>query len=414
MAGVTYHRHPEARAEEAPLAARAGELIFFAGNLAWSPTTGIPEECRPVPGYPNHWSQINRDLTYVYGVLDRILAGAGSSLVSTLKLNSYHTHAADTFEGLRLRGDWFDRDGPPASTLVLVPHLPVTGARAMIDGVSVLADAGHPRRAHASGTPGAPMPPHEQIWGYKIYSKAVAGGGLIFTSGRTNNVIGSAGAKPDPLRPYQQNRPREATAVILDYLLAMLDDLGVGKDLIVKADIHVSDMAFVPELDRVWRDRFGADGPARSIMPSTFPTDNTIIEVEFVCIDPASGIRREQVVVPGIDLADELAPHATRAGDLLFLSGISTRPEAGRNSPRPALEHALERAEAICAAGGADIGSCVRQRAAYDDLHWLGIANDVWREAAGARVPPTSAFSSACPLGERPSAHVDLVAWCGR
>lgn len=181
-----------------------------------------------------------------------------------MKLNSYHVEAGDTFEGLRLRRDWFEPEAPPASTLLLVPGLPVAGARAMIDGVAVASDAQRPRRALVSDTPGAPMPPHERIWRYKIYSKDIAGGGFIFTSGRTNNVIGSAGAKADPLRPHQQDRGCEAARVILDYLMAMIAEFGAGVGHTVKADMHVADMALVPALDAVRREVFGADGPART------------------------------------------------------------------------------------------------------------------------------------------------------
>lgn len=50
-----------------------------------------------------------------------------------------------------------------------------------------------------------------------------------------------------------------------------------------------------------------------AIMPSSFPTDNTIIEIEFVCIDPATSLRREEIAVRDMDRASDLVPHAMRA-----------------------------------------------------------------------------------------------------
>src|SRR3546814_19638366 len=64
---------------------------------------GVPDGIAALEGYPHHWSRINRELEYVYGVMGEVLADAGSSLGHTLKINSFHTAAEDVYEALRLR-----------------------------------------------------------------------------------------------------------------------------------------------------------------------------------------------------------------------------------------------------------------------------------------------------------------------
>ncbi len=423
--------HPEAQEGDAPLVARAGDLVFVGGGIAHHPRQGIPEACRPVPGYPNHWSQINRDLTFVYDTLNGALEQAGSDLRQMMKLNSFHTRAEDTFEGLRLRREWFGSDAPPASTLVLVPELPVQGARALIDGVALAGDAALPRRAVSTGTPGAPMPPHERIWGYKIYSKLVRGGGFVFTSGRTNNVIGGAADNPsvrDPVRPHARNRPAAATRTILDYLRAALADIGADFSHVVKAEIHLDDPRHLAEIEPVWREAFGERGPARSVVTTGFPTDNTIIEVELVAVDPEGPYRAEPIVLDDLGPPLGAEPHAVRAGPYLFLSGQlptdgvhplhpKARPDPGcpfHQSPaRLQAAVAIDRVERLCAAAGGSLQTVLRRRLALCDLSWQAVVDEVWRERAGG-LPPSSVFRTSGPL-PLPEAGLqfDVVAWCG-
>lgn len=413
--GVKRYWLPETEGIGAPWAIRAGDLVFCAGAMAYDPVWGVPESVLPLPGYPNHWSQINRELTFVYENLGRILKDAGASLPDTLKINSYHCCPEDVYEALRLRGDFFGKDAPPPSTLVLVPELPVRDARVAIDLITLAGDAQRPREALVNSTPNAPMPPHERIWGHRIYSKAVRGGGFIFTSGRTNNVIGAASdqaslGKKDS--PYEADRSTVSTALILDYLDDVLASFGAGPEHIAKAEIHINDPRLIAGIDEVWYRRFGNEGPARIVVPADFPTENSIMEIEFIAVDPAGPYRVEQIHAPEVPAHFASEPQAVKAGPYLFLSGMlatdyrhGVAPE-GRVDPafpyhqsaaKRQVAYVLEKVEKICAAAGMGLEHLVRRKAIYSDLSEMGAAEAAWR----ARLPeaiPTTAMRAACDL----------------
>lgn len=158
------------------------------------------------------------------------------------------------------------------------------------------------------------------------------------------------------------------------------------------------------------------DRPAR-VVPTCFPTDNTIMEVEFVVIDPGSGFTREEIVVPDVPRSHELEPPAMRAGGYLFLSGIATENPAPRPASWPSEEaraviaDALRKARAICSAAGAGIQNTLRLRLALSDLSWLAQARQEWSGMIG-ELSPMSAFGTSGPLRPDldPAANLDLVA----
>ena len=426
-----YIFHPDAPNAVPAMAARAGDLVFFAGGIAAHPETGVPDSVHPLQGYPHHWSRINRELDYIYGIMGRVLEAGGSDLHRIMKLNTYLVDNTDSYEALRVRKDYFGTESPPPSTLVTPPELPVRGARVCTDAVALVEGAGRDREALVTSTEGAPMPPHERIWGYRIYSKATRGGGFIFTSGRTNNIIGgrtdarSVGMQDTP---YGEDLAVVATELILEYLKAVLKSYEATWDHVVKAEIHINDAKLIAGIDEVWRKTFSIDPPARVFVPVNYPTDYTVIEIELIALDPEGPHRKETVSSSDVGMPVGHEPQAMKAGPYLFLSGqLATdwqngvAPEAETNSRFPHYESAVkkqaryivENARRLCEAGGGEM-DLVKRKAMHLDLADLGVAEAVWRDALGDRLPPTTSFRvlDALPV---PGCLVqyDLVAFLG-
>lgn len=410
---------------QASLLSRAGDLIFTGGGIAADPVTGIPAEVLPLDGYPNHWSRINRELGFIYGRMSDALAVAGSSLDQTLRINSFHAFAEDVYESLRVRPDVFG-DNPPASTLVLVPEIPVAGGRVALDTIALAADSGMPREPLVTSTPGAPMPPHERIWGRRIYSKSVRGGGFIFTSGRTNNVIGSdqdLTAKGIAALPYSQDRAEVTTRMILSYLKDSLASFGADFGHVVKAEIHLGNLDDIAGIDRVWKDAFPDNPPARIFVPTGFPTTYSSIEIEFIAIDPLSQMDREQIGETGIAPARGHEPLAVRAGPYIFFSGLSAQDGlnglASAAKIDPAYPHHQTQArcetawllDEVSRIMGSRKWMPLRRRAMMPDLTWLPHINSEWISHFGLS-PPTTDFliKGGLPI---PSTGVqfDLICW---
>jgi 2-iminobutanoate/2-iminopropanoate deaminase len=99
------------------------------------------------------------------------------------------------------------------------------------------------------GTPSGPAP----IGPYSIATEA---NGLVFISGQV------------AINPATQvalhGTITEETRRVLDNLVAILGDLGLGTGDVVKTTVFLSDMADFPDFNAVYGEYFGDDPPARS------------------------------------------------------------------------------------------------------------------------------------------------------
>ena len=72
MPNVRYFHHPDAP-DGLPMAARAGDLVFYGGGIAASPRDGVPAEVYPHSEIPYHFSGIRAELRYVYDTMSAVL-----------------------------------------------------------------------------------------------------------------------------------------------------------------------------------------------------------------------------------------------------------------------------------------------------------------------------------------------------
>jgi len=424
--GLRFIPYPGASAEAMPMAALAGDLVFYGGGVAAHPDHGVPEGIQAFEGYPNHWSQINRELDHIYGIMGQVLADAGSDMRHVMKLNAFHVGEADVYEALRMRPEIFG-DQPPPSTLVLEPELSVRGLRVAVDGVALKVSSGHARQALTLSTESAPMPPHQKIWGKTIYSKAVKGGGFIFTSGRTNNIIG--GANDDRLRrhkdfPYQHDHAEVSCRLVLDYLRDVLASFQADFAHVVKAEIHLNDMTQIAAIERVWRDAFGADPPARVFIPSTFPTPYTTLEIELIALDPEGPWDRQPIPLPRPARERVCEPRAVKAGPYVFFSGLCATDfidglasQARVNPGLPFHEDRVHKEMAYIAQVIESAGTGLvplRCRFMTPDLRRFGPFLEAWKRSMSGAAMPMTTFRTPGPLPIPDTAfQLDLVAWAG-
>lgn len=421
---VKYLSHPDAEEDSTPLATVAGDLVFYGGGVAAHPQRGIPEGIKPFDGYPHHWSQINRELTYCYDIMRQVLEKAGSSISDVLKISSFHTQVDDVFEALRMRPEIFG-EKPPPSTLVLTDELPVRNARVALETISLVKSSFYTRQSLVSSTSAAPMPPHQRIWGKTIYSKATRGGGFLFTSGRTNNVIG--GTTDTALRgyedfPYQGDHAVESCRLVLDYLRDVLASFNANFSHVVKAEIYLNDMSQISGIDKVWHESFVEDPPARIFIPAQFPTTYSTMEIELIAIDPEGPWDRESVQSRSARARWAWEPEAVRAGPYLFFSGLSATdfingvaPEAQVSTALPFHDNRTRRELAYIAELIRDVsGSRVtplRCKFISPELEQLGVFSEAWRTELGT-MPPMTAMRSPGVLPVPATAfQLDLIGW---
>ena len=425
MPEARYFYHPDAP-DGLPLAARAGDLVFYGGGIAASPRDGVPAEVYPHSEIPYHFSGIRAQLRYVYDTMSSVLEEAGSSMTQGMKINAYMTSLGDIFNGLSMRKDYFGGETPPPSTMMIVPEVAVRGASVTTDLVALTNAAALPRQHIHDATEGAPLPPHESIWGHRIYVKMARGGGFIFTAGLANTAEQERSFH-HPDFPYQADRGAKGTEAILTYMKTMLAEVGAGLEHVVRTEIYVNDMRRLAGLEEVWRDFFPEDPPARIIAPADFPTPTGFCEIEAIAIDPEGPYAKETISTPNAPASFAHEPQAVKAGPYLFLSSQMATdwreglaPEARVNPGLPhhasgvkrQARYILKNVDAICRAGGASMQDLVRRRAVYRDLRAQGPAEAVWREVLGDRVPPTTTFKASTDLPvPQCSVAYDLVAY---
>ncbi len=102
--GIQYYRQPEVPPAYPPLAARAGDFVFYGGGIAAHPLRGMPPELRARRGFPHHGSDVDRQLRYVYDTMSQTLEDAGSSIKQIMKINAFHTDPAGIDAAIKLRG----------------------------------------------------------------------------------------------------------------------------------------------------------------------------------------------------------------------------------------------------------------------------------------------------------------------
>ena len=410
---IEFAHHPDAPAGSPPLAARAGDHVFVGGQLAAHPIQGIPSEAKLLPNYYWHGSSIHKQLTYIYSNLDNVLKGLGSSLGKCVKINSYHTDPSEVDMALRVRKEWFDIEGPPPSSLLIVPELPVHGASVSLD-MTTLADDSELGRELVQ------IKSVQQIGqvaaiGWSVYSQAVRGGGFVFTRGTT--PTGPRGPideiVPHPELRYRHNPIRFQTEYVLDYLKMLLGDAGCTLGDVVRAEIYLVDMSDFAVFDEVWSRYFPEDPPARIVIQSPLAVPHCVVEIELVAVDPAGPYKKEIISTCNAPTPLGSEPQAVRAGPFLFLSsqlasdyenGLAEEARIDPNFPFHANTsklqtlYILKNVRAICEAAGTSIRNLVKRRAIHTDLNDFPEAEVHWRNAIPNRVPPTTAIRTSGPL----------------
>jgi len=409
---IQYYRQADAPVTSLPLAARAGDFVFYGGGIAAHPVTGMPEALKARRGFPYHGSDAERQLRYVYDTMSETLEAAGSSIKQIMKINAFHVDPAGIDAAIKLRREYFNLDNPPPSTLVLVPETPVPDATVTTDVITLASDAKLGRDAHLKGTAETPLPAIGLIYGRPVYVQLVRGGGLIFTQGKGASRGGDLAEEVfgHPDFPYRDHQIRIQTEIAMDYFRSLLAEEGATLADVVRAEIYLNHTRDIAGLDEVWRQYFPEDPPARVIYPARLATAaDAIIEIELIAVDPDGPYRKRVVQSAAAPSPLGHESQAVSAGPYLFFSGLlatdyqqGLAPEARVNpdfpfhasSAKKQAAFVIKTATAIAAAAGTSLDNLVRRRAVYADLAQTADAEEAWCEALGERLPPTTSFKA--------------------
>lgn len=108
------------------------------------------------------------------------------------------------------------------------------------------------------------------------YSQAVAGAGLIFTSGQ----IGIDPATGSLVQGGIEAETRRA----LENLKAILEAAGSGLSAVLKTTVYLADIAEFQAMNRVYEDLFAGHAPARATLQAAKLPKQARVEIEAVAL----------------------------------------------------------------------------------------------------------------------------------
>ena len=327
---------------------------------------------------------------------------------------------------LRVRDEFID-EPRPASTGVRVRETPAAGATVSVDMLAV-----EPRDDTAKRGTGVPDDEPRPLAGY---APAIHHGDWIFLAGMVaTDFQGDFGTQTrwgprSSLAPEARVNPdiwydvsiERQTHYTLERLQAIAEEAGSSLDRCVKATVYLGHPSEFAGMDRVWREWFPENPPARVVLPYILPgLRDTKVEIAMKLLGGDSELTIEPVEAPSAAEPLGHEPQAVRVGDLLFLSTQQPADSSGRlaaglgrdpaypHSGQPAraqMSYMLDNAAAIFEAAGSSLDNLCRQMTFFDDLRWAGEAEAEFAARFPTAAPAGTSLAVGGPLVV-PGAHM--------
>jgi enamine deaminase RidA (YjgF/YER057c/UK114 family) len=401
-------------------AVRFGRWLFVAAQLASDFRSGLAPEVRGNPAMPLAGEDTHiRESRYIFDMLARTLGAAGARFDDGVRIDQFpRTRGVmDPYHVVRKERLSAPR---PASTSVLVDGLLVPDARIGVELVVVLPDGEFQKR----GVDTDQVP--QTLFGI---APAIRAGDFVFVAAQVATDFKS-GLAPEARRHpafWQGSDIELQTRYMLRNFEMVLAAAGSSLPNVVKAMVYLTDITDIPRFDRVWREAFPTDPPARTIVPCPgLGVSDTRVEINLIAVTDAGATRKTVITSPDGQGPLFHESWAVRAGDLLFLSGLVAAdqeglvPAARVNPHHPYVaggahvqtEYILERAELICRAAGTRLANAVRMLTIHSDLNEWSQSARVWRRHFPDGDPATTSIRMPAPLAV-PGATVLLDLWVG-
>jgi enamine deaminase RidA (YjgF/YER057c/UK114 family) len=392
-------------------AARAGNLVFAAGQLASDFKGGVAAAARVDPAFPYYGSAVKRQTRYILENLARTLAAAGTSLAHVVKAQVFHTELAN-FNGFDEAWHEFF-PGPPPRTSVGTSGLLVPGTLVEIDLIATMPTA--PGRVVQSDTP-RPL---------ASYSEAVVAGDLVFAAGQLASDFKTGvprEASVDPAFPYYGSDIKRQTRWVLENLARTFAAAGTSLDRVVKAQVFHTDLRNFFAFDEVWREFFPTPPPRTTVGTTGLLVPGTLVEIDLIAALPSATVRPIAVS----DIPRPLAHYtpATRVGDLVFAAGQIASdyktgvPREARIDPafpyygsdvKRQTRYVLENLAKTFKAAGTSLDQVVKAQVFHTDLANFAEFDEVWKEFF-ATPPPRTTVGTTGLLVPGTLVEIDLVA----
>ncbi len=393
-------------------AARAGDLVFAAGQLASDFKTGVAPAARIDPAFPYYGSAIKKQTRYVLENLKRTFVAAGTSLEHVVKAQVFMTDLVnfDAFD--EVWREFFPT--PPPRTTVGTSGLLIPGTLVEIDLVAVLPSA-RPQRIAVADIP-QPL---------AHYTPVTRAGEVVFAAGQIASDYRTGvppEARVDPAFPYYGSDIKRQARYVLENLSRTFKAAGTSLDHVVKAQVFMTDLGHFTGFDEVWKEFFPTPPPRTTVGTTGLLVRDTLVEIDLIAAMPSA--RRERIAVP--DIPQPLAHYTpvTRVGDVVFAAGQIASdyrtgvPAAARLDPafpyygseiKRQARYILENLARTFKAAGTSLEQVVKAQVFMTDLAHFSAFDEVWKEFF-ASPPPRTTVGTTGLLVPGCLVEIDLVA----
>lgn len=397
-----------------------GRWVFVSGVMATDFATGIAPEARGNPDVPlagEHPMVLESRL--ILQQLQRLLEASGTNVANAVRIDQFPTSRA-MVDPYHIERRDFIKPPRPASTSVAISGLMVPECNTEVEIVAICPEPGFEKGSVA--TDKIPQP----IGGY---TPAITCGDFIFVSGQVPSDFRTGLAPEARVDPnfWEGNEIDKQARYTLKNLAITLEAAGSSLDHVVKAGVYLTDINDIPRLDRVWREFFPTNPPARTIMPvGCIVVPDGRIEITLVAVRKDGKTKKAVISTPHAPKPLFHESQAVRAGELLFLSGLMAADERGIvstarcnphypygvNRPAAQMEAIMQSAQAICHAAGTDLRHALRLLTMHTDLNEYAYAIGARRPCFPDGQPATTTIQVPGPLAV-PECTMAVDLWVG-
>ena len=427
----------------------AGGWVFVAGQLASDFVTGLAAEAKAPVGNPYAADPLELQAKYILKNLAATLEAAGCDISrDVVRIYQWFTSPYPTsqeFEQgitwprisitpyLRILYSQYIDKNRPASTAMGIRQLLVRGTQIEVDMIAVVPRPGVERR-NIEVPEGVPAP-------LAGYCPGVVHGDWVFLAGeipvdwrgnylRSENLGDLSGLAPEArVNPYfWYGVPIEKqTEYVLQKLERIAQASGTSLDRCVKATVYIGHPNDYAGMDRVWREWFPKNPPARVVIPFCgLGGMGSRIEVAMKLLSGDSKLTMETIETSDAPEPIGHEPQAVKAGNFLF---FSTQIAADKNGlaadtvrhpefpyygqpPRQQMRRIMKNVAAICDKAGTSVDNICRRQCFHDDFTWFAETMDEWRSNFKQDPPASTTIEVGGPLLV-PGCHVllDLIGY---
>jgi len=195
------------------------------------------------------------------------------------------------------------------------------------------------------------------------------------------------------------------TEYILKNLSEILQAAGSRLDNVVKTEVFLEHPRYLAGLDRVWREFFPKDPPARTTIEvglnPLIPWE--LVEVHAIGIVPDGTVRKQVIQPAGVPTPSEHCSPAVRAGSFLFHSGLpATDFKTGipvgkdpqfpnyRDNAEDQIDYVLGNMEQCAKAAGTSLANAVKSQHYHVDRNDFHAIDRIWKQYMPVPPPRSS------------------------